>query len=50
MVIDLYMSVGRIPLHDITTVISVASKSKTLTGTFFKMCYCLLEGHTEEQL
>ena len=27
MVINLYMSVGRIPLHDITTIISVASKT-----------------------
>jgi len=27
MVINLYMSVGRIPLHEITTIISVASKT-----------------------
>jgi len=27
MVINPYMSVGRIPLHDITTIISVASKT-----------------------
>jgi hypothetical protein len=34
MVINLYMSVGRIPLHDITTIISVANKS--FKNTLFK--------------
>ena len=46
---DLYVSVGQIPLHHITTIISVASKSFK-KGTFLKMCYCLLEGHMEKEL
>jgi len=47
MVINPYMSVGRTPLHDITTIISVASKTFK-KAHFFQMCYCLLEGQTEE--
>jgi hypothetical protein len=49
MVINRYMSVGWIPLHDITTIISVASKTFK-NAHFFKMSYCTLEDHTEEEL
>jgi len=36
MVINTYMSVGRIPLHDITTIINVASK--TFKNPHFLKC------------
>jgi len=49
MSINLYMSAGRIRLHGITTIISVASKTFT-KAHFKKIYYCLLEGHTEGEL
>ena len=42
MVIKLYMSVGRIPLHDITTIISVASKPfNPLNAELNPICHLL---------
>ena len=51
MVINPYMSEGRVPLHGITTITTITSvPSETFKNAVLKMCYCLLEGHTEEEL